>query len=323
MPRGALPFNDYRQAKGQPIAADREADGSQWVLLLRSGVNAARDGRMFSVPDVGAVTLASRRYAGATDIVVDFEHQTDLARTNGQPAPAAGWIKELVVRGGAIWARIEWTARAAAMIEAREYRYVSPTLRLDPGTGKVLSVIRAALTNHPALDLIALATAQNGSDRMIVPRSILDALELPADTDEAAVVAAIEALRDAAQGTTAQAATNDGVIARLVSDLAKAKAENTTQRAEEKVDRLIGEGAFLPYMRDWAIRACTNDEQNFDARCSTMGRPHAHLLTSHPVFEGGVAGIPRDAESAAENDEAAKIASQLGIDPNSLQRETN
>ena len=318
-PRGSFATNDRGEAKGQPIAAGREADGTQWVLLLRAGANTARDGRTFTVHDLQDVLLASRRYAGATDIVVDFEHQTDLAHANGQPAPAAGWIKELSVRNRALWGCIEWTARAAAMIAAREYRYVSPTLRLDPGTGGgVRGVIRAALTNHPALDLIALATAQTGSASMIVPQSVLDALELPGDADEATIVAAIDALREAARAPIDMANANDGVVAQLVADLAEARSENTSRRAEEKVDQAIREGAIAPYLRDWGIRSCLADEQSFDALLSSMGRPLAHLFTSNAAFDRG---IPEP--SPAATDEAATIASQLGIDRADLYRETD
>ena len=44
------------------------------------------------------------------------------------------------------------TDRAAAMIEAGEYRYLSPVFRYDSETGEVLELLHVALTNTPALD---------------------------------------------------------------------------------------------------------------------------------------------------------------------------
>ncbi len=88
-----------------------------------------------------------------TDIVVDFEHQTLAAAENGKPAPAAGWIKKMIsVAGRGLFAFVEWTAEAAAMIAANQYRYISPvfgTSKDDGGT--VLNFLHAGLVNDPGL----------------------------------------------------------------------------------------------------------------------------------------------------------------------------
>lgn len=92
--------------------------------------------------------------AQANDLVLDYEHATMRAAAKGEPAPAAGWFRQLEWREGkglyAIDAR--WTARAAAMIEAGEYRYISPLFLYDGKTGAVKRLVNAALTNSPALD---------------------------------------------------------------------------------------------------------------------------------------------------------------------------
>ena len=107
-------------------------DPSAWVQLMPAGELKARDGRRWRLGDAAAVVAASRELAGGADLVFDYEHQTDHAKENGREAPASGWIKELEVRGGDIWGRVEWTERALAMIKAREYRYVSPTFSHNP-----------------------------------------------------------------------------------------------------------------------------------------------------------------------------------------------
>ena len=138
-------------------------DPPEWVQLLPAGAVEARDGRRWRLDDAPAVVAASLRRAGGTDLVFDYGHQTDHARENGQPAPAAGWIRALEARAGAVWGRVEWTGRARAMLRAREYRYVSPTFR-HTRAGVVTEVLRAALTNNPALDLPALADERAGGD---------------------------------------------------------------------------------------------------------------------------------------------------------------
>ena len=75
------------------------------------------------------------------DMVVDYEHQTLYTRENGQPAPAAGWFKQLQWRDDGLYATgVRWTGKAAAAIEAGEYRYLSPVLHYDPNSGEVLAV---------------------------------------------------------------------------------------------------------------------------------------------------------------------------------------
>jgi len=98
----------------------------------------------------------------ATDIVIDYEHQTLHSEMNGQPAPAAGWFSGSALawrEGEGLYATdVRWTDRASSMIEAGEYRYVSPVFAYLPDTGEVLDILHVALTNDPALDgLPALA----------------------------------------------------------------------------------------------------------------------------------------------------------------------
>ena len=67
----------------------------------------------------------------AADLPIDYEHQGERAVANGQPAPAAGWIRRIFERAGAVWGEVEWTGRAAAMLKAREYRFISPLFLYD------------------------------------------------------------------------------------------------------------------------------------------------------------------------------------------------
>ena len=151
----------------------------QWVHLLTPGVVQARDGRAFVLDDPAAVVKASLSRTGTTDIAVDYEHQIDFAKVNGKPAPAAGWIKQLDVRDSGIWGLVEWTEAAAAMIGRKEYRYLSPVIGLTKDL-HIVAILRVALTNNPALDLVALASAEDGlssegagkaEDGRLVPRA--------------------------------------------------------------------------------------------------------------------------------------------------------
>jgi len=143
---------------------------SNELQLLPAGTFSARDGRPNDAPawhiDAAlAQTLVADAAARATPYVIDYEHQTMLARQNGQPAPAAGWFSKLEWREGVgLFATdVQWTDRAKAMIGAQEYRYISPVIGYDK-TGAVTALFMAAITNNPAIDgmdavLLAAASA--------------------------------------------------------------------------------------------------------------------------------------------------------------------
>jgi len=126
--------------------------------VLPAGMFRAIDGRPTNVSawhiDGGsAANIVSLAASRVSDFVIDYEHQSMKAATNGKPAPAAGWFKKLEWREGnglyVIDAR--WTEEAASMIKAKKYRYVSPVFSFDH-TGRVASLYGVALTNTPALD---------------------------------------------------------------------------------------------------------------------------------------------------------------------------
>ena len=175
------------------------------IVLMRQGELNARDGRRWRLPDPEAVVAATRARAGDVDLPIDYEHQTQLAPDNGQPAPAAGWIREVRVEGDAVVARVEWTDRARQMLAAREYRYFSPAFhhRKD---GTVTVIVGGGLTNTPALDLPALATDTKDDDEVTMTeqlKRLLSKLGLAADADRAAVEAAIETIDGGESAATA------------------------------------------------------------------------------------------------------------------------
>ena len=151
-PAGAL----EREEIATCAAVEIPAAAPEWVMLMPAGQLDARDGRRWRLTDADGVVDATRRAAGNVELAIDFEHQTQHSKDNGQPAPAAGWIRALQARAGALWARVEWTARAAAMLKAREYRYLSPTF-YHTRDGVVTRMQGAALTNTPALEMPPLA----------------------------------------------------------------------------------------------------------------------------------------------------------------------
>ena len=282
--------------------------GAQWVHLLTHGEMSARDGRCFVLADAVAVVERTMARAGKAYLPVDYEHQTDLAEFNGKPAPAAGWISQFSVRDDGIWALVEWTAKARAMLAAREYRYISPTFMADPETKAVRIILRAALTNNPALDLTALASARpTGEGSMKLPVEIAKALGLieTASVDDA--VTAIQGLSGNAPATVSTLAA----MANVVKELNDLKRSFGSRNVSSKVETAIKSGAFPPALRGWARELCASNEASFDAFLSTVGTTYAHLAQER---DHDLSFIERaSAQPVSSTD--IMIAQQLGLDP--------
>lgn len=171
------------------LLAAGAAEPPEWVRFMAPGLNLARDGRSYTVDDPARIVQLSNAYKGSIDLLVDYEHQFDRAAKNGQPAPAAGWIKELSATGPdgtpGIWARVEWVPAALSKIKAREYRYLSAAIAHDD-KNVVQFVPRASLVNHPALDTAtALFSTQHTTETNVkLLQTMLGALSLAPTTTE-------------------------------------------------------------------------------------------------------------------------------------------
>lgn len=129
------------------------------IQLTPAGDFRASDGRPVGIPawtidaDIAA-RIIEQATSRSNPFVIDYEHQTLKAEDNGQPAPAAGWFKSLEWRDGVglFAVGVEWTSRAREMIEAGEYRFISPVFSYDKATGELKKLLMAAITNNPAID---------------------------------------------------------------------------------------------------------------------------------------------------------------------------
>ncbi|AGQ39543.1 TPA: phage protease [Mannheimia haemolytica] len=141
--------------KLNPIALsfklNQEANGR--IQLCPFGWFEAQDGRggRWYVGDENGYALADDINNTAIDLMIDYEHQTLYIAENGKGNPAAGWItKAEYISGEGLFADVKWTPQATQEIKDGVYRYLSP-LFLTDGSGMVIKVLNAALTNRPAL----------------------------------------------------------------------------------------------------------------------------------------------------------------------------
>lgn len=237
----------------------------QYFLIFPEGdAVKAKDGRPFEVPawimkkDNGTA-LANALNLSSKDLVIDYEHQTILAKQNGKPAPAAGWLKaggfEYVEGVGLCSNNFEFTAQAKSYIDNGEYRFKSPVILYDDKTGMVNGLHSVAITNDPALSILdelkpalltnTIAIESNANqpqqDTTMNPllALILANLGLPETTTEAQ---AIDALNQSFATIKTKAGAKglnieDGkVLATLTAELDKVADPTTTAPADTQPD---------------------------------------------------------------------------------------
>jgi phage I-like protein len=257
------------------------------IQLTPAGTFKARDGRPVGIAGwvmdaAAAARVIARAALRKTPFVVDYEHQTLASEKNGLPAPAAGWFSKLEWREGAgLYATgVEWTAKAKAMIDAGEYKFISPVLAFDKRTGEVLRMEMAALTNNPALDgmdaVAALAhefftRSQEPNPKDQSMKAIAVLLGLAADASEADITVALNALtanRAELQTQVAALTTETAALKTQSPDPAKfvpvetvtalqtQVAQLSTRLNQSEVDDVINaakaSGKLLPAMETWA-----------------------------------------------------------------------
>lgn len=170
---------------------DEAAAAPDWIQIFPAGPKLATvDGRSFAMSDPQAFVDAQRTAAGQP-ILVDFDHLSAFAPDEGGDQTAAGWIEELEVRNGQVWARVAWTVRAAEQIADKQWRFVSPEFRANTKTGEVAILDAVALVNRPAFEMAALARAQNQSG-VTDMKAIAIALGLAEDATEEQILTAIQ-----------------------------------------------------------------------------------------------------------------------------------
>lgn len=189
-----------------PVASSNEII----LQLTPAGAFTPADDREMAVPnwfiDSAIASRVIDKFNQRTQpVVIDYEHQTLWKEQNGQPAPAAAWMRELIWREGeGLFVRAELTPKARDAIANKEYLFISPVFRFNRD-GHVTEMEMAAITNTPAvhgmreLDLLAAAcfdysnhTNPEESDMKLLA-ALITALSLTQDATEEQAIAALTA----------------------------------------------------------------------------------------------------------------------------------
>ena len=202
----------------------------EWVELIPAGPNViGRDGRQWLFDEQAGMLVQSSFMGRAIDLPIDWEHATQHRATKGESAPAAGWIKQLELRDGALWGLVDWTPLASQQVINREYRFLSPVFDFDPDTTRIARLVSAGLTNKPNFLLTALNQETMENTPVKLSPALLAALGLPETATEEQAIAATTQLKATAQAANAEKPNLAQFVPRADYDALGVRAVNAEQ----------------------------------------------------------------------------------------------
>lgn len=263
----------------------------------------------------------------------DLDHSSFWGSTK-----AYGWVEELELRDGGLWARVEWTEEGAALLASRSYRYLSPLWAADwqdakSGQhvgGRLLSV---ALTNMPFFDteLEQVLAAQGGRPMNPKLKALAAAMKLPETATEEEIVTALgtqlpqlqaqaaaqpilEAIRaELKLPTTAAAADYLERIKQPANDLTALRSEvdalklaSRKERAGQLVAAAMAAGKITEATKPYYLEQAEADPDKFGAFAATMP-------VVVPVTTAG--GTPPPTNPAVLTEEDRAFCRKMGYDP--------
>ncbi len=329
-----------RTSPALAACALRVRAGERMVRIMPAGEFHAPRGALAGAgpwrltPDAAERIIAANR-ARTADILIDFEHQALLAEQNGRPVPAAGWIdpQSLEYRDTGdepgLYGAVQWVGDTAALIEADQYRYLSPVFPYD-ADGTPLDLLHVALTNFPAIDepLYAALSARTAAryrpdapthpedSPMTLLQQLLAALGLPESTSENDALAGVAALKARADTADTQIAalkaaapaTPDPAkyvpieaMQGMQAQLAALSARVNDDEAGRLIEQAMADGRLQEPLREWAQDLGRRDIAALRAYVDKAA-PIAALKGMQtggqaPAGAGG-AGSPNDAQLA-------------------------
>lgn len=290
-------MDDYFVLSGQKV----DVSGAPELITVLPLGHVISDKGEFDVDTESFDLMLAHRARRGVDLVVDYEHQT----LEGVQAPAAGWVKELMLSGGEIQARVEWTPAAAEYLRNKEYRYLSPVVSVRKSDRKAMWLHSLALTNTPAIEgmpPLVNSINYNGGTNQMDMQALATLLGLGAEATAEEILQAIkktleenETLKAGGDGggddtqvvanktvcellgLKAGAATED-VTAKIMElkggqvdgvnirqELAALKAHNARRDADEAVTLALRAGKITPAQKAWAETYALSDPKGFAA----------------------------------------------------------
>ncbi|MGE7992544.1 phage protease [Pseudomonas sp. NPDC089554] len=302
----------------QPSA---EGQAPDWIELIPSGPTVTgRDGRTWLFDELGQQLVLAAFAGRGIDMVIDWEHATEVAAPKGEEAPAAGWIDRLELRNGALWGHVDWTPRAGVQVAAKEYRFVSPVFDYDDAYRRILRMVSVGLTNKPNLVLTALNHEQTETPKLALSLALAASLGLDAAATDEQAVAAVNQLKVTATARNSEQPSLDKFVPRQDYELMVSRATNAEQAldtrkaddhkavVEAEIDAALKMGKITPATVSF-YRASCSEQAGLDR--------FREFVKAAPAVAAPSDLSERQPEviATALNAEQRAVCAQLGIDP--------
>jgi phage I-like protein len=209
------------------LANEQAPEG--WMKLCAYGEY--RNGRYTQVVDREAgEALANsvngilhRTFVGVPFYIGHPDHEDFAGKPGHDDRAAYGWLSGLEARDDGIYIKANWGPAGKQLLANAFYRWLSPNWLTVPVDGneyrrRPVKLASIGLTNNPAIPHEAIANEE--TDIIMIPKELLIALGLAEDATPEAVLAAINALKQAAQKAA------DAKAAAEIADQAKTAAES-------------------------------------------------------------------------------------------------
>jgi phage I-like protein len=310
-----------------PDATSLAAGEASWIQIAKVGsYSDPRYGKFSITPKDFSKWIANfnslNKVDGRLGLPIDVDHRPE---TQGN-TEAAGWLTDLQIRAGGteLWAKAEWNDLGTELVRNRRYAYISPSYvaNYKDETGKEhgTALLGVALTNRPFLSMATVSLSRHVQTstetytptEMPYPKSLLDALKLSEDADEATVLAKIVELTatpEPQNKTLADLAKAEGAIVLSASDFASlAKDAADGKAAATSLKEMRFENAFTAALNDSkGARVLPAQKDNYkklfdvDAdTCISLIESLPNLVNAQPVGSG--AGKDDTAQLSAEHD---------------------
>ena len=293
------------------------ATAPDWILLVPAGDIVARDGRAFSNRTPDAVVTAFR--ADRKDMPIDYEHATHLRAPEGLSAPAVAWVKDIEVREGALWGKVDWNRDGREAVEGKAYRYISPVVHPD-ASRNVVRISSVALTNDPALFLPALLR-RDPTEKDQDMKTIALALGLKEDATETEILSKINADKTSVELLTRKAEKPDpelfvarkdhDAVVELCSqqktEIETLKTADVDRAVTSAVEGAIADGKVIPAVKESELELC---------RAIGVTKYQERLSRLSPIVKPGEDPTTRAAElgkGAAFSREEVEVLRRMGI----------
>jgi len=257
---------------------------------------------------------------------IDYNHAS--LSYGAEDAKAAGWVTDVYMKEDGLYAKVNWTPKAAEYIRNGEYKYISPEFGIDQDDeyGEEVegpSLFAAALTNRPFLKGMEPLSLSQKRKEKIMKDKLVKLFALPeTGGDEEIVACAEKQVSLVGEISSTLECKSEEIVSKLSSlkatvvklseekelatkEVETLKAETLSKEIESILLSAVNEGKLSPADKEKARAFCLSVEK---------AKEFVSILkVQFSTAPAGKEGENKESSPASLHDEAIKCAAAKGI----------